>query len=173
MRATLLAPLPLVVTLVLIVLACLPWGGPPWSETALLLSPAASIYFWSLRRPQLMPAVLVFACGLLLDVLTQGPLGVWALAALVVARAGRKARRIRRATSWLRSAAAAAATFALALALVTGVEAAFAWRPIALLPQLQALAAICLAYPLLAGLLSTFDPLWPAADGRSLFARGD
>jgi rod shape-determining protein MreD len=173
MRATLLSPLPLVVTLLLMLMVCLPWGGPPWSETALMLLPAASIYYWSLRRPQLMPAVLVFACGLLLDVLTHGPLGVWAVAALVVALAGRKARRIRPALGWLRSAAAAIATFAIALALVTGLEAAFAWHPIALLPRLHALAAICIAYPVLAGMLSAFDPLWPAADGRSLFARGD
>jgi rod shape-determining protein MreD len=173
MKQMLLTPLPLVVTLLLIVVVCLPWGGPPWSETALMLLPAASIYYWSLRRPQLMPAVLVFACGLLLDVLTHGPLGVWALAALVVALTARRARRVRPVRGWLRSAAAGVATFAIALALVTGLEAAFAWRPIAVLPQLHALAAICMAYPVLAGLLSVFDPLWPAADGRSLFARGD
>jgi rod shape-determining protein MreD len=173
MRASLLVPLPLVVTLLLSLVVCLPWGGPPWSETALMLLPAASIYYWSLRRPQLMPALLVFACGLLLDVLTHGPLGVWAVAALAVALAGRKARRIRPALGWLRSAAAAIATFAIALALATGLEGAFAWRPIALLPQLHALAAICMAYPVLAGLLSVLDPLWPAPDGRSLFARGD
>jgi rod shape-determining protein MreD len=173
MRTALLTPLPIVVTLLLTIVVCLPWGGPPWSETALAALPAASIYYWSLRRPQLMPAVLVFACGLLLDVLTHGPLGIWAAAALMMALAGRKARRIRPALGWLRSAAAAAATFALALALVTGLEATFAWRPIALLPQLHALAAICIAYPVLAGLLCVFDPLWPAADGRSLFARGD
>jgi rod shape-determining protein MreD len=173
MRALLLTPLPLVVTLLLIVVVCLPWGAQPWIETALSALPAASIYYWSLRRPHLMPAVLVFGCGLLLDVLTHGPLGVWAAGALVVALAGRMARQIRPALGWLRSAAAAVITFAFALALVTGLEAAVAWRPIALLPQLHALAAICLAYPVLAALLSVLDPLWPAADGRSLFARGD
>jgi rod shape-determining protein MreD len=168
-----LAPLPLLITLLLVVVACLPWGGPPWSETALALLPAASIYFWSLRRPHLMPALLVFVCGLVLDVLTHGPLGIWAASALAVAFAGRTMRRVRPPLGWLSSAAAAVTTFAIAITLVAVLEAAVAWRAIAVMPQLQALVAICIAYPLLAGLLSVFEPLWPAADGRSLFARGD
>jgi rod shape-determining protein MreD len=173
MRPALLAPLPLAVTLLLTIAACLPWGGPPWSETALVLLPAASVYYWSLRRPHLLPAILVFACGVMLDVLTHGPLGVWVLGLLFVALAARKARRVQPPLGWLRSAATVVATFALALTLVTGLEAAFVWRPITVLPLLHALAAICIVYPILAALLSVFEPLWPAPDGRSLFARGD
>lgn len=37
------------------------------------------IYYWTLHRPQLTPAVLLFVMGLGQDVLTGGPIGLWAL----------------------------------------------------------------------------------------------
>lgn len=46
----------------------------------------ASIYYWTLYRPDLMPAALVFALGLLYDVLSGAPLGGHA-AMLVLAHA--------------------------------------------------------------------------------------
>ena len=173
MIQVLLAPIPVLITMLMIVVAVMPWGGPAWTETALALLPASCIYFWSRRRPQLIPAVVVFGCGLVLDVLTHGPLGVWACAALAVALAGRMARRVRPPLGWSKSAISAAGSLALAATLVAVLEAAFAWRAIPIVQQAQALAAACLAYPVLAGLLSLLDPLWPVADSRSLFARGD
>jgi rod shape-determining protein MreD len=173
MIAALLALLPVTVTLLMVLVAALPWGGPPWSETALALLPAASIYFWSLRRPHLMPALLVFSTGLVLDVLTHSPLGVWACTVLVVGLAGRVTRRVRPPLGWLGSAAALVATFAIATAIVGTLDAAIAWRPLAFAQHVQALAAICLAYPILAVLYALLERLWPVADGRSLFARGD
>jgi len=38
----------------------------------------AGIYYWLLVRPDLMPPVVVFAIGLLEDVLSGGPPGLWA-----------------------------------------------------------------------------------------------
>ncbi|MEJ0049361.1 MAG: rod shape-determining protein MreD [Rhodospirillales bacterium] len=39
----------------------------------------ANVYFWSLYRPASLPAAAVFAIGLLLDLLAQGPIGVGVL----------------------------------------------------------------------------------------------
>lgn len=173
MIPVLLAPVPVLTTVLLIVVAVMPWGGPAWAEMALTLLPASSLYFWSVRRPHLVPAVLVFACGLVLDVLTHGPLGAWACAALAVAMAGRMTRRRRPALGWSGHIAAAAGALALATVLIAALEAAFVGRAVPVLLYAQALVAACLAYPILAGVLGLLDPLWPAADGRSLFARGD
>ncbi len=44
----------------------------------------ACVYFWSLYRPASMPALLVFAVGLLLDLLAQGPVGIQVLVLLLI-----------------------------------------------------------------------------------------
>jgi rod shape-determining protein MreD len=173
MTVMLLAPLPLLSTLLLIVVAVVPWGGPAWSETALALLPVAAIYFWSIRRPQLMPALLVFLIGLVLDVMTHGPLGVWAMTALAAAFSARVARRSRPAYGALRSGVHVIATLAVATALADLVLAAYVWQPVSPLVVLQACGAGVLAYPLVASLLSLLDALWPATTGRPLFLRGD
>ena len=45
--------------------------------------PLMAIYFWALNRPELMPPLAVFGLGLIQDLLTGGPLGLWALVYLV------------------------------------------------------------------------------------------
>lgn len=47
------------------------------------LFPLMAIFFWAMARPQLMPPLVVFLIGLLQDLLTGGPLGLWAFAYLV------------------------------------------------------------------------------------------
>lgn len=47
------------------------------------LFPLMAIFFWAMARPQLMPPVVVFLIGLLQDLLTGGPLGLWAFAYLI------------------------------------------------------------------------------------------
>ncbi|VAV96504.1 hypothetical protein MNBD_ALPHA06-1775, partial [hydrothermal vent metagenome] len=47
------------------------------------LFPLMAIFFWAMSRPQLMPPIVVFAIGLIQDLLTGGPLGLWAFAYLV------------------------------------------------------------------------------------------
>ena len=156
-----------------LVAAVLPWGGPDWVETALALLPMGTIYFWSFRRPHLMPALLVFFAGLLLDVLTHGPLGIWACAALVAALAGRLARRSRPNLGWLRRAVRVILTLAITAVLVAALMSLYAWQLVPALPLAQALAVACLTYPLLAGFMSLLDNAWPTADDRPLFLRGD
>lgn len=173
MRMLLLVPLPAVVVLMLVLLAMLPWGGPAWLEMALALTALGAIYFWSVRRPRLLPAPVVFVSGLLLDVMTQGPLGVWAAAALIVALAARLERQSRVHLGMLRRVASIAAALALSVCVVAVVTSLHQWQLVALRPVGEALIVAVLAYPFLAGMLSLLDGLWPVVDGRSLFLRGD
>ncbi len=46
------------------------------------LFPLMAIFFWAMARPQLMPPIVVFGIGLLQDIMTGGPLGLWAFAYL-------------------------------------------------------------------------------------------
>ena len=64
----------------LTVLSALPWGVAAESRFVLPLLPVVAIHYWVLREhAQMVPEWFVFACGLLLDVLTIGPLGFWSM----------------------------------------------------------------------------------------------
>jgi rod shape-determining protein MreD len=47
------------------------------------LFPFMAIYFWSMTRPEYMPYIAVFLIGLFQDLLTGGPVGLWALTYLL------------------------------------------------------------------------------------------
>ncbi|PHS27342.1 MAG: hypothetical protein COA85_05245 [Robiginitomaculum sp.] len=47
------------------------------------LFPFMAIYFWSMTRPAFMPYIAIFLIGLFQDVLTGGPVGLWALSYLL------------------------------------------------------------------------------------------
>lgn len=71
-------------TAVICVLAgVVPAGIPGFSTVTPLLSVAA-IFFWVVARPGYMPPAAVFGIGLLQDVLSGGPIGLWALTLLLV-----------------------------------------------------------------------------------------
>ncbi|NNE40407.1 MAG: rod shape-determining protein MreD [Marinicaulis sp.] len=48
-----------------------------WLPTPII--PLLVVFFWSIYSPDYMPSVSVFIIGLLQDLLTGGPLGLWAL----------------------------------------------------------------------------------------------
>ena len=188
-----LAFVPVMAVVLLVIVAALPWQlvasdtgirpfdtvsalaaiSPQSVALALSLMPVAAIYFWSVRRPRLMPAIAAFACGLLLDVLTQGPLGVWPVAMLAAAIAGRHVRRAGLSIGFFRSAAHLAGTMALAGIVVGVLMSLYQWHIVQVWPQVCAVAIVTLAYPLLGGVLALLDGLWPKALNRSLFLRGD
>ena len=70
---------PALVTALLAMVSVLPWGLPASVRFVLPMLPLVAIFHWSLfpRRP--LPSLLLFACGLLIDFATRGPLGFWAL----------------------------------------------------------------------------------------------
>jgi rod shape-determining protein MreD len=77
------ALVPGLITLMLVVLTVVPMG----LEYFATITPAfvmMSVYYWSLYRPDLMPAVGVFVAGVLLDILSGGPIGLSSLVFLMV-----------------------------------------------------------------------------------------
>ena len=83
----------------------------------------AGVFFWSLSRPDSMPAALVFAIGLLGDLLGLAPVGVGALTLLathgVAVRARRTLLRQGMLVAWLAFVATAAGVAGLGWALAS------------------------------------------------------
>ena len=73
---------PFVLSLGLIVASVLPWPLPG-ATTMAPMPLVAAVFYWTVHRPDLMPATMVFLLGLLQDTLTGGPLGLTALILLV------------------------------------------------------------------------------------------
>jgi len=129
----------------------LPFGIPGQAE----LRPAyamACVFFWSLYRPVSLPAPMVAATGILLDLLGMSPLGLWAVLLLILQGSTLASRRRLIPQSffmtWLVFFGFAAALSGCAWLLESLLEL----RMLPVLPAAaQALAALGL-YPALAGL---------------------
>lgn len=74
--------LPTVTILVLAALSVLPLRFPDYAAVAPLLA-LAGLYYWTIYRPDLVPPVAIFLCGVVLDLLSGAPLGVAALVFLL------------------------------------------------------------------------------------------
>jgi len=79
-----------------------PYGLAVWAAVSIILSlviyaspgriangpdvmpllPLIAIFIWSSLRPRFMPPFVIFAIGLMQDLITGGPMGIWALAYL-------------------------------------------------------------------------------------------
>lgn len=83
---------PFAVTLALAVMPSLPLGlpaqvpGAPWFTLM-------AVFYWTIYRPDLMPAPAVFAAGLVQDLVTGAPVGMTALILLAVYNLVLKQRR--------------------------------------------------------------------------------
>lgn len=73
---------PFAVALVLVFLSFLPVGRIFGSSVMLALAFIA-IYYWAVARPELLPPMAVFAIGLVFDLLSAGPIGLWAFVYLL------------------------------------------------------------------------------------------
>lgn len=70
---------PTVVLLVAVVVAAVPWVVPSQASFVLPLLLTIIVFLLTLLRKRQLPNLSVFAAGLLMDVLTAGPLGYWAI----------------------------------------------------------------------------------------------
>lgn len=75
-----LMPFALTILLVMLGVVPLPIQGYAQVSPALVL---ASVYFWSIHRPDLLPAPAVFCAGIMFDILSGAPVGMTALVLLV------------------------------------------------------------------------------------------
>jgi rod shape-determining protein MreD len=73
---------PATVTLLLVLIGTTPLQAPFYGSIAPMFA-LMSIYYWAIHRPDLMPLSLVFAIGLVHDVLTGAPLGIHSFVFLV------------------------------------------------------------------------------------------
>ena len=70
---------PIVVLLLFLLVALLPWGLPGEARFVLPMLPYVAVHYWTLNDRGFMPASLVFVVGLVIDLVTRGPLGFWAM----------------------------------------------------------------------------------------------
>lgn len=107
--------------------------------------PLAAVYYWSLYRPDLMPAPVVFVLGLFYDILGGAPVGVHAVVFVVLHAVVNKQRRFligkSFAISWMGFALVATGAFSLVW-LLTSIYYATPVEPPSLL--FQALTTILL-----------------------------
>lgn len=74
---------PSLVLFIAVVVAAVPWVLPSRASFVLPLLLIVVVFVLTLRRGRRLPGVSVFAAGLLMDVLTAGPLGYWAIVFLL------------------------------------------------------------------------------------------
>ena len=84
---------PACTTALLLLVSAAPLGVPGQAELQASVS-LACVFFWSLFRPASMPPVVVFAIGLLTDLLGYAPPGVSVLALLIVHGLALRWRRV-------------------------------------------------------------------------------
>ena len=145
--------LPATFSVLLVLLLCAPFGLP--EQQALL--PGATmgpVFFWSVFRPASMPTIVVFALGLLADLLSFSPPGLAILTLLIVHAIGLGWRhglaRQGFLLVWLVFMLVAAAAIVLDWALTC----AFSLRLLPLQPACFELALAAGLYPLLSALFT-------------------
>ncbi len=70
---------PSLVLFLAVVVAAVPWALPSKASFILPLLLIIIVYVLTLQRRTVLPSLSVFAAGLLMDILTAGPLGYWAI----------------------------------------------------------------------------------------------
>lgn len=148
---------PALSVLVLAVLAVLPWGLPADGRFVLPFLPVIAIHYWSSRHPGRLSPLIPFAAGLLVDVLSNGPLGYWPLLYLTSALLAGEVVGAPGPGSAARSGLFVAALMVL-VAAAWGVSSLYDfavadWRPFAWAAWVTALA-----YPPVAAVLGLLDP---------------
>ncbi|MDX2258895.1 MAG: rod shape-determining protein MreD [Hyphomicrobiaceae bacterium] len=103
--------------------AVVPWpGGGAAAQVFATLLPALVIHYWTLRGSDGLPVGVAFAAGLVVDVLSGGPLGFWALVYVAAWLAARLSQPWRDSTPlgrWALTALAIAGVVAIAWAVAS------------------------------------------------------
>ena len=105
-----------------------------------------AIYFWSLVRPDLMPPFWAFAIGVLEDLLSGGPPGVWAVAFIATYALIDRQRDAFAGLSGFGAIMGFATAAAIACATAYGVVAIYYWHIPPLAPVMGELAISVVCY---------------------------
>jgi len=144
------AVFPSLFTAFLLILAAVPVGIP--GLVAAVAVP--SIFFWTVFRPGAMPPPVVFAIGLLLDLLAFTPLGSGVLTLLLVHGVALRGRSWLARASFLWGWLAFCAVAAGAVVLGWLLQALLGWQRPPVMPGAWSLGAMVGVYPALALVLS-------------------
>lgn len=148
--------IPATTVLCLVLVSVLPWGFGESLRFVMPVLPFAAVYFW-IRAHAPLSSVVVFSAGLIVDVLTYGPLGYWSLIYLsgmglavgldhIQGRDGSWAR-------WLDFGAVSLLLFILAWLVASIYFVVIVdWTPMAL-----ALMSVIAIYPLVSAMLSPLE----------------
>ncbi len=151
---------PALTILLLVLLAVLPWGFPSSSRFVLPFLPCIAIHFWVASHDDALPEWVVFAAGLSVDVLTNGPLGYWSFIYLLTFALALQSRHLPGGGAglhWLTFVTGLAITVITAWALSSLYFLEFAdWQAFAV-----AAMAAGIAYPIVALVLRALDSLVP------------
>lgn len=151
--------IPPVSMIVLILAIAMPWGIPEDLRAAPPFLPLAAIYFWFRADGAPVPAWLVLASGLTVDVLSGGPLGYWplvyffGLAATAISPSA--ATPVDHASEWLRFAPIIMSTAVFAWT----VAAVYSGAPSDPWPTATAAIAVFAIWPVVAALFGPLERL--------------
>lgn len=163
--------LPAATVCIAALLAVLPFGADEMVRYAVSFLPLMVIQYWSARRPALVPVPLIFASGLVVDVVTHGPVGYWALLALLAASfAPIEASLMGRSTTIGRALIFAGTMLAVA-AIGWTIASIYTGISVASRPFLGAALTAMALYPAMALGLMAIDRLWETPRAH-LFVRG-
>ena len=114
------------------------------------LLPLIVLFIWSTIRPYFIPPLVIFAIGIFQDLLTGGPMGIWAfsyLAALTIMRVRKEDSTTRDlGPLWFRFVA----TTAIAVSIAWAIGSLAIGGPAAVQPMAIEAAASILMFPLIA-----------------------
>lgn len=144
------AVFPTALTAFLIIMATVPIGVP--GLVAAVTVP--SVFFWTVFRPGAMPPPVVFALGLLHDMLAFTPLGSGALILLMVHGVAMRGRDWLARTSFVLNWLTFCAVAAGATLLGWGMQTLLGWQRVPAMPGVHALGIMAGVYPALAWPLS-------------------
>lgn len=165
------AVVPSAVLVLVTLLVALPWGLGSDYRLVLPLLPAVVIYVWNSRRRDSVPEWMAFAAGVLLDAISQGPLGYWALLYLLAYILSALLRAPADEGGLLRWA-----RFAVGMALLSTaawlVASLYAMQPGDIAPLRLAGGIAVLTYPIVAGFVALLDPPMPHSANGNLVRGG-
>lgn len=163
-------PFPLLTVVAFAVLSALPWGGDETFRSVLPMTPLAAIHFWSVRRPHLMPAVGVFLLGLLLDLLSQGPIGFYTLLALIVGLISSQMAGLPSFRTRLGRALLALLVLSCAEGFAWGLASLYVYAMQPIKPYVTAFLILSIGYPLMAVIFNFVDSLLLSRPQSSIFS---
>ncbi|WP_374303645.1 rod shape-determining protein MreD [Ferrovibrio sp.] len=153
------ALLPILSSLALVLFSLIPVGLPHFDSVGPAFALMA-VFYWSIFRSDLMTMLGAFAIGLLLDLLSGGPLGLNALVLLLAHELGVSQRRVFLGSSFLVNWAAFALVIGAVLPICWVLVSLLHWQMLPVTPLVTQLFLSLACYPGIYWLLSRLERRW-------------